>query len=362
MYKEEFVLRDDDMMVNMKMEVDNVGQMWGGIFNVAWPSPNWPRDQPTELRCTRCFRQGIGSQEALQLPHVVLWAQRVLQGLSTKYLGLVLVKVAYVQATSDQPQLWHRDLLLELQTVAMEHAFSCFMPVNLNCPMDGGENMFFYGSGRGGPYPWPDVSMSMLAGNLWILSSYVIHCGGAVPTDALPGSTRIIAFAAIATRCVDYETTVPILPPTWAEAPAQQPSPLSPKVVHCAAAQCSRRVKANPPLKCFACDERPLCAVHVRQLSEDCQRDSGDPAQEAAPGPAVEAAPGPTTRKLYIPRQKQNQKGLVQTDRGWETNDGDERGGGVLVGLPRCHRVGADRGHGKRNSTGGISSKCVYSH
>ena len=34
----------------------------------------------------------------------------------------------------------------------------------------------------------------------------------------------------------------------------------------------------------------------------------------------------------------------------------------LLVGLPRCHRVGADRGHGKQNSMGGISSKCVYSH
>ena len=37
-------------------------------------------------------------------------------------------------------------------------------------------------------------------------------------------------------------------------------------------------------------------------------------------------------------------------------------GGGLLVGLPRCHGVGADRGHGKQNSMGGISSKCVYSH
>ena len=35
--------------------------------------------------------------------------------------------------------------------------------------------------------------------------------------------------------------------------------------------------------------------------------------------------------------------------------------GGVLVGLPRCHRLGAHRGHGKQNSIGGIFSKCVYS-
>ena len=40
------------------------------------------------------------------------------------------------------------------------------------------------------------------------------------------------------------------------------------------------------------------------------------------------------------------------------TNGG---GGGVLVGLPGCHRVGAHGGHGKRNSMGGISSKCLYS-
>ena len=78
--------------------------------------------------------------------------------------------------------------------------------------------------------------MSMVAGDLWILSSYVIHRGGAVPRDAPAGSTRIIAFAAIATRRVSYETTLPIVPPSWAEAPAQQSSPPSPKAVHCTAA------------------------------------------------------------------------------------------------------------------------------
>ena len=93
--------------------------------------------------------------------------------------------------------------------------------------MDGRENMFVYGSGSGVPCPWQEVSMSMLAGNLWILSSYVIRRGGAVPRDAPAGSTRIIAFVAIATRRVDYETTVLIIPPPWAEAPAQQPSPPS---------------------------------------------------------------------------------------------------------------------------------------
>ena len=87
-------------------------------------------------------------------------------------------------ATSDQPQLWHRDLPLEVQNVGVERAFSCFMPMNPDCPMDGGENMFVYGSGSGVPYPWQEVSMSMLAGDLWILSSYVIHRGGAVPRDA----------------------------------------------------------------------------------------------------------------------------------------------------------------------------------
>ena len=64
-----------------------------------------------------------------------------------KYPSLFLVKVGCVWATSDQPQLWHRDLPLELQTVGVEHAFSCFMPVNLDCPMDGRANMFVYGSG-----------------------------------------------------------------------------------------------------------------------------------------------------------------------------------------------------------------------
>ena len=175
-----------------------------------------------------------------------------------------------MQATSDQPQLWHRDPLLELQIVGVDHSFWCFMPVNQDCPMDGGANIFVYGSRSGVPYPWQEVSMSMLGGDLWILSSYVIHRGGAVPRDAPHGSTRIIAFAAIATRRVYYQTTVPIIPPLSAKAPAQQPSPPSLKAVQCIAAQCNRVVKADPPPKCFACDNRPLCAVHVGQLCADC--------------------------------------------------------------------------------------------
>ena len=82
---------------------------------------------------------------------------------------------------------------------------------------------------------------------------------------------------------------MPIIPPPWAEAPGQQASPPSPKAMHCTAAQCNRMVKADPPSKCFACDKRPLCDVHVEQLSASCQRDSGDPTVEAAPRPIVEA-------------------------------------------------------------------------
>ena len=42
-------------------------------------------------------------------------------------------------------------------------------------------------------------------------------------------------------------------------------------------------------------------------------------------------------------------------------------GGEVLLGLPRCHRLGADRGHGKQNSMGAfLQSVCIrigdYAH
>ena len=71
-----------------------------------------------------------------------------------------------------------------MQTVGVEHAFSCLIPMNLDCPTDGRRNMFVYGSGSGVPDPWHEALMSMLAGDLCILSSYVIHRGGAVPRDA----------------------------------------------------------------------------------------------------------------------------------------------------------------------------------
>ena len=93
--------------------------------------------------------------------------------------------------------------------------------------------------------------MRMLAGDLSIMSNYIIHRGGAVPRDAPAGSTPVIAFAAIATRRVHYETTVPIIPPPWADAPAQQPSPPTPKRVHCTVAQGDRMMKTNPPPEVF---------------------------------------------------------------------------------------------------------------
>ena len=111
-----------------------------------------------------------------------------------------------MRATLGPTQLWHRDLPLEFQNVGVEQAFSCLMPVNLDCSMEGRVNMFVYGSGSGVPFPWQEVSTSMLAGDLWTLRSCVIHRGGAVLRVAPSGSTCIIAFAAIVTRRVDYKT------------------------------------------------------------------------------------------------------------------------------------------------------------
>ena len=43
-FKEEFLPGDVDVLMNMRIEADNVGQRWGGNSNVAWPSPNRPPD------------------------------------------------------------------------------------------------------------------------------------------------------------------------------------------------------------------------------------------------------------------------------------------------------------------------------
>ena len=81
-FKEEFVAKGGNMLANMKIEVDNVSQRWGGIFNVAWPSPNRPPDLGDKVAMYALILTGSGGQdEGLQLPHVVLWARRVLQGL-----------------------------------------------------------------------------------------------------------------------------------------------------------------------------------------------------------------------------------------------------------------------------------------
>ena len=120
---------------------------------MAWPSPNQPPNPGDKGAVYAMIPTGNGGQEGLRLPHVVLWVQRVLQGLSTKYPGLFFVEVGYVRATSDQPQLWHRDPPLKLPKVGVEHALACFMAGNVDCPMDARENMFVYGFGFGVPYP-----------------------------------------------------------------------------------------------------------------------------------------------------------------------------------------------------------------
>ena len=82
-FKEEFLGRDGEMLANMKIKADNVGQRWGGIFNVAWPSPNRPPDPGDRAVVYWVIPTGNGGQEGLQLPHSVLWVQTLLQGLST---------------------------------------------------------------------------------------------------------------------------------------------------------------------------------------------------------------------------------------------------------------------------------------
>ena len=62
------------------VDIFEEGQRWGGILNVAWPSPNWPPDPGDRAAVYAVIWTGNEGQDGLQLPHVVLWAQRVLQG------------------------------------------------------------------------------------------------------------------------------------------------------------------------------------------------------------------------------------------------------------------------------------------
>ena len=58
------------------------------------------------------------------------------------------------------------------KSLGLEHVFSCFMPINLDYPVSACESMFMFGSCCTVPYPWREVLMGMLAGDLWILSSF----------------------------------------------------------------------------------------------------------------------------------------------------------------------------------------------
>ena len=98
--QEDLLEKDGKMLANTKVEADNVGLRWGGIVNVARPSPNQPPNLGVSAAADTVIEPGSGSQQAgLRLPQVVVWAQRVVQGLSTKYLGLFSVKVGCVRPT-----------------------------------------------------------------------------------------------------------------------------------------------------------------------------------------------------------------------------------------------------------------------
>ena len=62
-FKEEFLASDGDMLANMKIEADNVGQRWGGIFNVAWPSPNRPLDPGNRAAVYAVILTGNGGKK-----------------------------------------------------------------------------------------------------------------------------------------------------------------------------------------------------------------------------------------------------------------------------------------------------------
>ena len=185
-FKEEFVARDGDMLANMKIEADNVGQKVGRHLQRGMGKPK----PATRSKGQGCGVRGDsdgqwGLRRSLASSRCTLGAKSFavpLYEVPGSVLGEGWVRPGNVgSATTMAP-----NLPPELQTVGVEHAFSCFMPVNLNCPSDGRENMFVYGSGSGVPYPWHEVSMNMAVGDLWILSSSVIHRAGEFPRDAPP--------------------------------------------------------------------------------------------------------------------------------------------------------------------------------
>ena len=61
-FKEEFLVRDGEMLANMKIEADNVGHRWGGICNVAWPSPNRPPVPGDRAAVYAVIAMGSGGQ------------------------------------------------------------------------------------------------------------------------------------------------------------------------------------------------------------------------------------------------------------------------------------------------------------
>ena len=60
MFKEELLATDGEMLANMKIHAYIMGPRWGGIFNLAWPSPNRPPDPGDRVVVYAVIRREVG--------------------------------------------------------------------------------------------------------------------------------------------------------------------------------------------------------------------------------------------------------------------------------------------------------------
>ena len=122
-------------------------------------------------------------------------------------------------------------------------------------------------SQSGVPDPWVEASFPSLAGDSLVLDSRTIHCGGGrSPTMPSTCVWRVVAFATLVARPIDYDVNEVAFRPPWADQrlAAQLAS---------APSRCTARDCASPASRGNGCPlcERPLCAEHQR-LGDVCSR------------------------------------------------------------------------------------------
>ena len=254
---------------------------WEAIFDLVAPTPSpFRNDGRTRTmvpgKAVAAPPSAAKTMKGHRLPALEAAAASILKTVkAATALPLDIMSMGYIRATGDRLQAWHRDHLRAARPEG-GHAFSLFLA--LSACEEGEASHFVAHSGGGLPRPWMPIPMPMGVGDVWAISSDVIHAGGFPKKDGPP---RDMVFFGLATWPLDFGFPCPVRVPAHALRVVPGVGP-----VKCGHEGCNA---TQLPSECCDCEKR-LCATHGGEVGL-CSACANNSAGTSVSTPAAIPAP-----------------------------------------------------------------------